>query len=496
MTHGELFAGISGFGSGFAESGIETVWHVEIDPKCQSVLRRHYPDGFIFSDVCGCGRRNLTPVDIVSFGSPCQDLSVAGRRAGLEGSRSGLFFEAIRIVRELNPAFAVWENVPGAFSSNAGRDFAAVLGAFRDIGARDIAWRTLDAQYFGVAQRRRRIFLVADFRGERAAEVLFERTRLCGNPAQGREAGARVAASLTRGSASGRGVNEPGRRCEDDVNIVAAFGGNNTQGPIDVATACNAHGGTGRMDFESETFIAHTLRAEGFDASEDGTGRGTPIVPIDLRQASRGEKLTNNRREGTSGGAPGLGVGEPGDPAFTVSQRGQAIAYQQQAYIVKSTNSCDKANHAIETNLARCLDSAGFTVQQGGTVVSEAYQQHGSDVGPMGTLRSGHGDVQSGVPFVFTQRTRDGEANVECSDVAFCLDSPATGGRKKGGVVHQMAVRRLTPRECERLQGFPDDWTRYADDGSELSDSARYRMLGNAVNRMVSAWIGKRLVTA
>jgi len=172
LTHGELFAGISGFGLGFSRSGIVTKWHVEIDPKCQNVLRRHYPDAEIFSDVRECGAHNLKPVDIISFGSPCQDLSVAGKRKGLSGERSGLFFEAARIIRELRPALAVWENVPGALSSNDGRDFGAVLDALAESGALDIGWAILDAQWFGVAQRRRRLFVVADFREQRAAQIL------------------------------------------------------------------------------------------------------------------------------------------------------------------------------------------------------------------------------------------------------------------------------------------------------------------------------------
>ena len=208
LTHGELFAGISGFGLGFSRAGIETLWYVEIDKSCQDILRRHYPSALIFSDVRDCGIQNLMPVDIISFGSPCQDLSVAGRRGGLDGKRSGLFFEAIRITNELKPTFAVWENVPGSYSSNSGRDFAAVLAAFRDIGARDIAWTCLDAQYFGVAQRRRRVFLVADFRGERAAEVFFERTSSAWDPPPSREAGAKPAYALAasvRGSGDGHG---------------------------------------------------------------------------------------------------------------------------------------------------------------------------------------------------------------------------------------------------------------------------------------------------
>ena len=286
ITHGELFAGIGGFGLGFDNAGMLTVWHVDIDKNCQNVLRRHNPDRLILSDVCEVGKHNLPYVDVISFGSPCQDLSIAGKRKGLiDGTRSNLFFEAVRIVDELKPVIAVWENVPGALSSNSGRDFAQVLGAFRDIGARDIAWRILDAQYFGVAQRRRRVFVIADFRGERAAEVLFEREGMSGDTPARRKAGEEVAYSIRAnpshsGDKGDGGINTTmvavaptldenyfRKRYSNQqffsqngdvfpiVSRDLAFGGNNTSGEIEVATACNAHGGTGRCDFESETYV-------------------------------------------------------------------------------------------------------------------------------------------------------------------------------------------------------------------------------------------------
>lgn len=179
LTLGSLFAGIGGFDLGFERAGFKTLWQCEIDKAAQGVLRRHFPDAKLHSDVCQVGAHNLEPVDVVTYGSPCQDLSVSGKREGLAGQRSGLFHEAVRVIRELRerygkPDIAIWENVPGAFSSNGGGDFAAVIQTLADIGARDICWRVLDSRYFGVAQRRRRVFLVADFGGERAEQILFE----------------------------------------------------------------------------------------------------------------------------------------------------------------------------------------------------------------------------------------------------------------------------------------------------------------------------------
>jgi DNA (cytosine-5)-methyltransferase 1 len=244
VTHGELFAGYGGFGLGFARAGIRTVWRVEIDRDCQRVLRHHHPDDLLLSDVRECGAHNLPPVDVISFGSPCQDFSVAGKRAGIGGERSGLIHEALRIVRELSPALAVWENVPGVLSSDSGRDFLAILRAFRECGARDIAWRILDSQYLGVPQRRRRVFLVADFGGERAGPVLFESPCGCGHPPPGREKGARVAPSVTPGAR-----RASGQRAGEQLTVVGALRVQAAKGnggaPGEVGAALGGNGGTG-----------------------------------------------------------------------------------------------------------------------------------------------------------------------------------------------------------------------------------------------------------
>lgn len=207
-TVGELFAGIGGFGLGFRRAGFDHAFLVEWDGKCQEVLARRFPGVPLFADVRDVGAHNLPPCDVLTFGSPCQDLSVAGRRAGFDGERSGLFFEAVRIIRELRerdgrPTITVWENVPGAFTSNRGRDFAAVLDHLADVGAMDLAWRVLDAQHFGLAQRRRRVFVVADFGGERAGEVLFEPDGLRRDSAAGGPEGEGAAGPVTSGARGG-----------------------------------------------------------------------------------------------------------------------------------------------------------------------------------------------------------------------------------------------------------------------------------------------------
>jgi len=175
MKFGSLFAGVGGFDLGFEAAGMECCFQVEWDPYCQQVLAHHWPDVPRWSDVSDVKGAELPPVDVITFGSPCQDLSVAGKRAGLDGGRSNLFFEATRIIREMRdgtdgvfPRVAVWENVPGAFSSNEGHDFGSVLDGLAESGALGIEWAILDARWFGVPQRRRRIFVVAEFDPARA----------------------------------------------------------------------------------------------------------------------------------------------------------------------------------------------------------------------------------------------------------------------------------------------------------------------------------------
>ncbi len=213
LTLGSLFDGIAGFPYAAEKFGIKTLWTSEIEPAPCEISKRHFPNAIQLGDVTRINGGEIPPVDIISFGSPCQDMSVAGKRAGLDGNRSGLFHEAIRIIDEMRektngeyPRYAIWENVPGTYSSNKGQDFRRVLeeiskaeipmpasGKWAEAGMVrteqcELAWRTFDAQYWGVPQRRRRIYLVADFRGQRAGEILFKSESLSGNIEESGEA--------------------------------------------------------------------------------------------------------------------------------------------------------------------------------------------------------------------------------------------------------------------------------------------------------------------
>ena len=240
LTFVSLFSGVGGFDMGLEAAGWRCVAQVEWDKHCQGVLAHHWPDVPRWSDVsesyaCRCGSVQLRDdgrsallasdsagprgtgcpcggiphADVVAFGSPCQDLSVAGKRAGFDGKRSVLFYEATRIIREMReasngryPTWVVWENVAGALSSSGGRDYAAVLDELADLGAVDIAWRVLDARWFGVPQRRRRVFVVADLAGQRAGTIHTEPEGVPWHPRTGRAPGQGAAAG-TGGRAAG-----------------------------------------------------------------------------------------------------------------------------------------------------------------------------------------------------------------------------------------------------------------------------------------------------
>ena len=242
MKLGSLFDGSGGFPLAGVINGIEPVWASEIEPFAIRVTKLRFPNMKHLGSVTDINGAEIEPVDIITFGSPCQDLSVAGKQAGIhDGERSSLFFEAVRIIKEMRehdratgradhdvrPRWAVWENVPGAFSSNQGRDFQAVLQALCEIEGTNIfvpmppkgkwkpagcivgdgfsvAWRVYDAQFWGVPQRRKRIYLIADFASERAGEILFEREGLHGHPAQGEESGEGTAEDA-EGSVGGSG---------------------------------------------------------------------------------------------------------------------------------------------------------------------------------------------------------------------------------------------------------------------------------------------------
>lgn len=209
MRFGSLFAGLGGFDLAFERAEMQCAWQVEIDRDCNRVLAHHWPDVPRYEDVRTVGGQNLAPVDVICGGFPCQDISVAGRRAGLAGERSGLWYQFARIIAELTPRWVCVENVPGLLSSNRGRDMGAILWTLGQLGY-GWAYRVCDAQYWGVAQRRRRVFIVGCLGdAKRAAKVLFEPESCCGDSPPRSKAGAAVGPLLGSGAGTARpgGIN-------------------------------------------------------------------------------------------------------------------------------------------------------------------------------------------------------------------------------------------------------------------------------------------------
>lgn len=320
--------GVGGLDLGLERAGHRIIAQCEIDERCRAILAKHWPDVPCYEDVRDVhgedarrgkrararrsgvadgahGQRRRRPgpsaVDLLCGGTPCQDLSVAGRRAGLDGDRSGLFFEFARIADELvRPGgWLLFENVPGLLSSpggaRSGRDFAIVLATLADIGFHDLAWRVLDSRYFGVPQRRRRIYIVGRRAvGDRARAVLLEPESGGGDFAPRGKAGARVAASATRGSSS-PGVSAPGRQ-EDDINIVSALD--------------RKGGGADDNDAQAGHLIAHTLRSHAGPGSNCSTDILCPPADADGVRAAPGISGRLDDPTGVREMTPGEDMGE------------------------------------------------------------------------------------------------------------------------------------------------------------------------------------------
>lgn len=522
-TFGSVCSGIEAASVAFGPLGWTAAWLSEVAPFPCALLTHRYPHVPNLGDMASIARRVLTgevpAPDVLCGGTPCQAFSVAGLRGSLADARGNLTITFIRIADAIDhiraragkPAAGIfWENVPGVLSTQdnafgcflaglAGEDgaleppeprpadgrssrhwkWSKKLGrhcaSWSNAGAvygpkRAIAWRTLDAQYLGLAQRRRRVFVVASARdGFDPAQVLFEWDGVRRDTAPSREAGQATAPCVTAGAANGGAAH--GARsgsAKDNLIVPVAFGGNNQSGPIDVATArnaCASASASGRMDFETETFLvqpAHSLRGEGFDASEDGTGRGTPLIPVAV-------DYTN-------------GIVTPGGPTGTLE--------------------------AAQSKSNRGIGVLAFNPNQEGMGLSNHFTPSiGASTG---------GGNQNCIAF---PANLSGTQHASAENLA-----PAMGASNPTAAATAMRVRRLTPTECERLQGFPDGYTRIPDwngwrelDEGENPDALRaeglhvrqspktgkwrvndpdgprYKALGNSWPIPVVRWIGARM---
>jgi DNA (cytosine-5)-methyltransferase 1 len=444
-----LFSGVGGFDLGLEAAGWECVAQVEWDQHCQSVLARHWPDVPKWHDVSDVAGADLPAADAVVFGSPCQDLSVAGKRAGFDGERSVLFYEAIRIIKEMQdvgrgPAWVVWENVVGALSSSQGRDFAAVLDALADIGALDIAWRVLDARFFGVPQRRRRVFVVAHLAGHRAGEVFAEPEGVRWHPHPS------LAPWATAAAATGSGAAQRG----GSVTPMVDWAGSAQH--VDVAAPLLAsRGGLKTSDIDGATWVVNAAQAV------SGNQRG------ELLLTDYSHQLT------TGGGKPGQGY--PAVLAFSAGNSGNSFGIGLTEDGTPPLGAGASGTNQVPTIVIPIQDGREIDKAQNGLGVA--------DVGAPAYTLDRTGAQSVAIAFHITQDP--------ISSTEAC---PSLGHKSTGQGIHTATrVRRLTPVECERLMGWPDDHTRWRADGTEVADSHRYRMCGNGVAAVVAQWLGERI---
>ena len=579
LTLGSLFDGSGGFPLGGLISGITPVWASEIEPFPIRVTTKRLPFMKHYGDVSRLNGAELEPVDIITFGSPCQDMSVAGRRAGLDGSRSNLFYEAVRIVREMRsatngekPRYIVWENVPGAFSSNGGEDFKAVLDTIRRVKDPEadtprpakwpnagciladdysVAWRVFDAQYWGVPQRRKRIYLVADFAGGCAGKILFESEGLSGYTPQGFRSWQGAAGTAEEG-AHPSGIGTDGYN--GAVDTVAATLGVNCGMPTgrNGVMVLNDQGGD-RMDITED--VTCTLRAEahhppvvteaagfctehsaksrsiGYEEETSPTLRAGTVPaavalenhPADSRVtvSEDGKVQTLTSRMGTGGnnvplvmkircGCEGGGKG----PLIQTDKSATLATNNDQTLFVPAVfGICAKDSNAMKSDnpnsgfykadTTRTLDANGGnpSCNQGGMAVVAL---EGNGARPS---HQGCGYSEEDVSFTLNATEQHGVAygldraaynQGQNAKFAPCIESevePPMVARGPGAVAHPVystsknsyhtqaeedivntlvatdykdpptvteepyyIVRRLTPTECARLQGFPDWW--------------------------------------
>ncbi len=447
MKYGSVCSGIEAATVAWHNLGWEPQWFSEIEQFPSDVLKHRFPTVPNLGDMTTINQNPIAderPIDLLVGGTPCQSFSVAGLRKGLDDPRGNLMLTFLSIADKLRPKWIVWENVPGVLSSNGGKDFGTFLGALGELGY-GFAYRVLDAQYFGVAQRRRRVFVVGYLGDWRvAAAVLFERESLQGNTKPSRKKreevtanaegsvgeagswwdGSQVAGTLTKQNANGA------QRMPDKDNFGAIL-----QQPFRKVRRAQSD-----SDFETweKDETANTINC--FDV---GDVRSTNVVAQPIAFKVRG---------GCEGGGKGY-LGQE-EQAFTIS----TMQDQQIAQPI-----------GINGNIAGTIDANYF---------------------------KGCGSANFGERDVVAQPIAVDTYNYTTNDHTTQTIRSQSDTEHIGAVLHLMAIRRLTPKECERLQGFPDDWTKIPyrnKEADQCPDGPRYKACGNSMAVPVMRWIGQRI---
>jgi len=533
-----LFSGVGGFDLGLERAGMETVFQCEWDKHATKILEKHWPHVPRWTDVSTLTGEHILAhapvIDVVAWGSPCQDLSVAGKRAGLQGARSGLFHEGVRIIKELReltngkyPRISIWENVAGALSSGKGADFGQVLTEMDEAGACFSEWRILDAQYFGVPQRRRRVFLISVFDSATAARCPDPLLPVSESVRRDTETGNTARQEPASETATGFGSGSYGGWTETDTAITLSArdhkGGNTVAvesfTPSQFANYTEGVGTVrangGDLGGGSETLVTFTKGkrpqtstddetwdenrpAPTLNAFDQGDTRATTVIVGSLQardhkganhEGARDGKLVTEpvlltMREGKPGGGKGPLLST--DKSLSLRTGNEQTLFQpaEEPVLLDGTRVDDVRVYdpPVQTLKSR-MGTGGNNVPVIGFSHTQGLSAQPSE-SAWPTLRT----EGAGMAVAFQPGTMTRLGGGVWEEIAPTLRAEAKRGDNEPHIATNMAVRRLTPIECERLMGWPDDWT------AGQADTHRYKQCGNGVASPVATWIGEILI--
>jgi DNA (cytosine-5)-methyltransferase 1 len=512
MRYASVCDGIGAAHVAWQPLGWECAWTSEIEPFPAAVVDHHWKLKNL-GDMTKLTQEMLNecgPISLLCGGTPCQSFSVAGLRKGLEDPRGNLALRFTQLVGVLRPEWVVWENVPGVLSSGEGRDFGTFLGALAELGY-GFAYRVLDAQWFGVAQRRRRVFVVAHARDwRRAAAVLFERESLFGNPPTRGAKGERVTGPIA-GCSNGGGANGPGRTADDADSLIWRG--------VDQANSevCVGYAGTLNCDKGQQGGIV--AFKENMSTPDAAVGLGTTLQAenfhaVAYTKRKRAQSTTDDETWVPGEVSPTMSCFDQGDTrattvvAFTQNCRDEVRQINGDGQIAGAL-AAEAGSH--QTNYV-AFDVHGTLATKGASMTDchtalrarPPGQSEASTTTVVAFAQNQLGEVRMNAEVMGTVNTNQNASGRNTPMVAYDSDTIGTirsNTRNNSDpvteaamhVMHGMAVRRLTPKECERLQGFPDGYTDVTYRNKPAADGPRYRALGNSMAVPVMAWIGQRI---
>ena len=524
-----LFSGVGGFDMGLENAGMQTVFQCEWDKHANTILHKHWPTVPKWEDVSTLTGKhilaNAPVIDVVAWGSPCQDLSVAGKRGGLEGERSGLFHEGIRIIKELRketnghyPRISIWENVVGALNSNRGADFGIIIDEMAEAGAMVIEWAVLDAQYFGVPQRRRRVFVIAIFDPAIANNcpdpLLPVSESLPRHLTKSKPKRQSASRTLTEGTgtdgaivnAIGASLYHHGTVVNQDADSGHMIVEQDVVGPL----AFSDYKGVGNQYVSENKCVVEPVAYHFDSLSSNSMKSSNPDSGVNQVDQAR---TLDTWRPDPSLNQGGLAIVEPMlidgtcvddvriyEPSVQTLKERMGTGGNNVPMLAFDTQFGSNANVTEEVSptlkASQQSPSVAYPIQDGREI--DKYQ-NGLGVADQGAPAYTLDQTGSqAVAYSIREDAKAGNFSATELDHANSLSalqpSPQSHHAQMFITEPTMAVRRLTPLECERLMGWPDDHTRYKADGIEQTDGHRYKQCGNGVASPVAQWIGEHLL--